>query len=219
MSDPTTDPIDHDTGSPSIDVALRSGIALFNEGYPLAAHEPWEAAWLPLDRGGDERLLHGLIQVAAATHHARTGNRSGAIGCAEGALDYLDGLGPEYRGLALDPIRSWCRRIATDPTSVGRSDTPSFRVDGVVVGFDDLDLDATLATAPALAEAIDVADEAPLESAVALAREERGTGRTRFAELLIAFLRNADARPQIVARIGDHVDRAERKRRDVDDLF
>jgi len=41
-------------GDPTdIAVALRAGAALFNEGYVLAAHDPWEAAWLPLEAGGD----------------------------------------------------------------------------------------------------------------------------------------------------------------------
>ncbi|OYR86799.1 hypothetical protein DJ71_05845, partial [Halorubrum sp. E3] len=67
---------DYDFGSDAADAgppvpdALRAGAALFNEGYVLAAHDPWEAAWLPLEDGPDERLLHGLIAAAAATHHA-----------------------------------------------------------------------------------------------------------------------------------------------------
>lgn len=223
MTGPDTGP-DSDAGPDpadprSVDAALRAGIALFNEGYPLAAHEPWETAWLRLDAGDDERALHGLIQVAAATHHARTANPSGAVGCADGALGYFDGLGEEHRGLTLDPVREWCRRLAASPESTATETPPSFRIEGAAVGFDDLDLAATLAAAPALAETLDVADESGFESAVSLAREEAGTGRSRFAELLFAFLREPDARPQVVVRLRDHVDRAERKRRDVDDLF
>ena len=231
MTDPGSGRDEATDDAPSVDVALQAGAALFNEGHWLAAHEPWEAAWLPLDRDAvgteadDERLLHGLILVAAATHHARTGNDSGAVGCAEGALGYLDGLGERHRELALDPIRRWCRRIAEtagppgSPDSSDSLDPPAFRIDGTPVRFADLDLDATLTAAPALAEVLETADSATMTAAADLAREERDTGRTRITELLIGFLREPDARPQIAVRIGDHVERAERKRRDVDDLF
>ena len=248
MTDSGSEPGESDGDDPSVEAALRAGAALFNEGYWLAAHEPWEAAWLPLDRdadgaeAADERLLHGLIQVAAATHHARAGNGSGAVGCAEGAVSYLDGLGDRHRSLELEPLRRWCRRIADASTpdeagthaseagthtseaaaSVGRPapfEPPAFRIDGTAVRFADLEFEATLAAAPALAEAIDVVDPEVVAMAVELAREERGTGRTRFAELLIGFLREPDTRRQVAVRLGDHVERAARKRRDVDDLF
>lgn len=213
--------------APPVPAALAAGAALFNEGHALAAHEPWEAAWLPLDEGDDERLLHGLIAAAAATHHATEGNWSGATGCASNAVRYLGGLDEggdrdadaPARGVDVAPVRSWCRRLAGDPETVERAEPPPIRVEGAAPGFADLDLAAALLAAPALADAVDHGDEATLETAAALVREERGTGRTRFAELLFAFLREPDARPQVAARLADHVDLAERKRRDVDDLF
>ncbi len=211
---------DCDAGSgPGVDPALRAGVALFNEGQYLAAHEPWEAAWLPLEEGTDERLLHGLIQFAAATHHARTGNDSGAVGTAEGALGYLDGLGRQRRGVALEPIREWCRSVAADPAATADDVPPTLRVDGEAIGFDDLGFAATLAAIPAVAEATGIGDEETMETAAEFAREERGTGRTRFADLAFAYLREPGARPQIAARIADHVDRKRRQRDDVDGLF
>ncbi len=211
---------DGDAGSAQdVDPALRAGVALFNEGQYLAAHEPWEAAWLTLGKGDDERLLHGLIQFAAATHHARTGNDSGAVGTAEGALGYLDGLGERHRGLALEPVREWCRSVAADPAAIAEDVPPTLRIGGEAIGFDDLDLAATLAVLPAIAEATGIGDEGTMETAAEFAREERGTGRTRFAELAFAYLREPDARPQIAARIADHVDRKRRQRDDVDGLF
>ena len=216
-------------GDPTdIAVALRAGAALFNEGYVLAAHDPWEAAWLPLEAGGDggdrndgddERLLHGLIATAAATHHATEGNWAGAVGCAENAVEYLTPLESTCRGTGLDPVREWCRRLATDPETIERRDPPELRVDGTVVGFADLDLAAATVAAPVVADAVTPGDEAVVSTAADLAREEYGTGRAAVAELLFGFLRQPDARPQIVARLADRVDRAERKRRDVDDLF
>ena len=200
-------------------VALDAGAALFNEGYVLAAHEPWEAAWLPLEAGADERLLHGLIAAAAATHHATSGNRSGATGCASNAVEYLGGVDEGHGGLSIDPVHEWCQRLAADPTTVERTSPPPIRIDGTTVRFEDLDLAATLAAAPALAETVDEGDEGTLSAAAALAREEYGTGRTTVTELVIDFVREPDARPQVAARIADRVERAKRKRRDVDGLF
>lgn len=206
-------------GVQSVPVALAAGAALFNEGYVLAAHDPWEAAWLPLDDGGDELLLHGLIAVAAATHHAAERNWAGAVGCADNAAAYLGGVEAGHRDVAFAPLRGWARRLATDPETVERASPPDIRIDGVAVGFADLDLAATLAAAPASATAVDAGDEETLAAAADLARAEYGTGRTAVSELVFAFLRSPDSRPQIAARIGDRVERARRKRRDVDGLF
>jgi hypothetical protein len=226
---------DDSEGPPSVSAALAAGAALFNEGHALAAHDPWEAAWLPLDEGDDERLLHGLIAAAAATHHATERNWSGAAGCAGNAVRYLgdlDGGGDRgaddgadrradapARGVDVATVREWCRRLAADPETVERVGPPPIRVDGAAPELADLDLPAALLAAPALAEAVAHGDRETLEAAAALAHEERGTGRTRFAELLFAFLRQPDARPQVAARLADHVELAARKRRDVDGLF
>ena len=204
---------------PTVPAALRAGAALFNEGYVLAAHDPWEAAWLPLAEGPDERLLHGLIAAAAATHHAGARNWSGAVGCAGNAVEYLDGVGSMPRGVDIEPVRDWCRRLATDPETIERTAPPTLRIEGPALRFGDLDLPAALLAAPALAGAVTHGDEATFETAAELAREERGTGRTQFAELLFAFLREPDTRPQVAARFADHVELVQRKRRDVDDLF
>ena len=204
---------------PVLSAALDAGAALFNEGYVLAAHDPWEAAWLPLNDGSDERLLHGLIAAAAATHHAIERNWSGAVGCAGNATRYLGDLGAESHGVDVSLVREWCRRLEADPETIERTNPPALRIDGVAPGFDDLDLPAALLAAPALTEEIASGDESTFETAAELAREERGTGRTQFAELVFAFLREPATRPQVAARLADHVERAQRKQRDVDDLF
>lgn len=203
-------------------VALEAGAALFNEGFVLAAHDPWEAAWLPLDtsgEGADEPLLHGLIATAAATHHAMDRNWVGAVGCADNGVTYLTPLGSSYRGLALDPVRDWCRRLAADPETVERARRPTLRIDGVPVGFDNAGVAAATVAAPVVAETVTSIDASVVSAAAELAREEYGTGRTAVTELVFAFLQEPDARPQVVARLADHVDRAERQRRDVDGLF
>lgn len=214
-SDADTDESD----PPSVPVALCAGAAIFNEGHVLAAHDPWEAAWLPLSDGRDERLLHGLIATAAATHHAIEHNWSGAVGCADNAAAYLGDMGAAPRGVDVLPVRDWCRRLAADPELIERSSPPLIRIEGTPPRFDDLDLSAALLAAPALADAVDPGDVATFETAAELAREEQGTGQTQFTELLFAFLRTPDARPQVAARLADHVELAARKQRDVDDLF
>ena len=206
-----------------IDAALSAGAALFNEGYVLAAHDPWEDAWLPLDADGDaaadERLLHGLIAAAAATHHARSRNWSGAAGCAGNAVEYLGAVDATARGVGVEPVREWCRRLAADPEAIERAAPPTIRIGDSTPGFGDLDLPAALLAAPVLAGEIDSGTEATLERAADLARDERGTARTTVTELLFAFLRDPETRPQVAARLADRVELADRKRRDADDLF
>ncbi|WP_235271578.1 hypothetical protein [Halorubrum saccharovorum] len=109
-------------------------------------------------------------------------------------------------------------RLATDPEAIERATPPTLRIDGTAPRFGDLDL-------PRAARGVGAGRRESLPASrrrsrsASLAREERGTGRTTFAELLFAFLRTPDARPQVAARLEDHVELAERKRRDVDDLF
>jgi len=216
---------ERDSDTVDVGTALSAGAALFNEGYVLAAHDPWEEAWLPLDpdtdgdNAADERLLHGLIAAAAATHHAVSRNWSGATGCATNAVEYLGAVDTAARGVAVPPVHEWCRRLAVDPETVERARPPAIRIDDAAPGFDDLGLRAALLAAPVLAGEIETGTEATLERAAELAREERGTGRTAVAELLFAYLREPETRPQVTARLTDRVELADRKRRDVDDLF
>lgn len=56
---------------------LREGIELFDRGQFFEAHEVWEDAWRRA-RGGDELLLHGLIQAAAGFHKLQIYQPSGA---------------------------------------------------------------------------------------------------------------------------------------------
>ncbi|RAW45414.1 DUF309 domain-containing protein [Halorubrum sp. 48-1-W] len=173
----------------------------------------------------DQRLRRGLVAVATTADHARNGDRSAVVDHATRALRLLDGLDEESRGIELELVREWCRRLADDPEATvadpeaAAVDLPSLRIDGTAVEFEDLDLTATLSAAPALAAAVDAGDEETMSAAVVLAREERGTGRTEVTELVFAYLRRPEARPQIAARIADHVDRDRRKRRDVSSLF
>jgi len=150
----------------------NAGAALFNEGYVLAAHDPWEAAWLPLAEGPDERLLHGLIAAAAATHHAGARNWSGRSAAARERGRVPRRCRIDAAGVDIEPVRDWCRRLATDPETIERTAPPTLRIEGTALRFGDLDLPAALLAAPALAGAVTHGDEATFETAAELAREE-----------------------------------------------
>ena len=207
---------------PSASVAITAGAALFNERRFRAARDVWDAEGRPpadVDRDGTpERLLRGLAATAAATHRAADGDRGGAAERADDAVAALEDVSDPW-GVALAPVREWADRLAAAPEKADSAAAPRIRIDDETPDFDDLSLAAAGFSAPALARAGDPGDPATLARAAGFAREERGTGRSEFAELLFAYLRTPDARPQVAARLGDHVEREERKRRDVDGLF
>ncbi|WP_017341871.1 DUF309 domain-containing protein [Halorubrum sp. T3] len=205
----------------SASVAITAGAALFNEGEFLAARDIWESKWQPSDDGDSddgERLRRGLAATAAATHRTSDGDRSGAAERADDAVAALASVS-DPRGVALGPVREWAERLASAPERADSATAPRIRIDDETPDFDGLSLAAAGVAAPALARADEPGDPKVLATAAEFAREERGTGRTEFAELLFAYLRTPDARPQVAARLGDHVEREARKRRDVDGLF
>ncbi len=207
--------------APDVEAHLRAGAAVFNAGAYLAAHDPWEAAWLGLDGGPDERLLHGLIQVAAGTHHARTGNIEGATTLAASARDYLGGL-DGHRGVALAPVREWLDAIAADPVAAGERDPPRIRVDGVALAPGDLEFPAAAIAGPELAAARGNDEAADLlRRAAAFGHADLADGKTGspFVALTLEVLDpdRPDAPP--LGRLRDHVQRREQRENDVAGLF
>ncbi|MFC7075262.1 DUF309 domain-containing protein [Haloarcula halophila] len=198
---------------------LRAGIAVYNAGRYHAAHDAWEDRWLALPAGEDERYLHGLIQFTAVVHHGRTENWSGAGGLAESAGEYLAELPAVYRGVDLEPVRRFLARVAADPEAVDWAEPPRLTHEGAVIGYDDLDFEATAIAATVLAAA-DGYDEGLLEQAVEYARDElddREDGR--FVGLVFSFVREREQRPVVFQRLGDHVRRERQKDDDVAGLF
>ncbi|MGM0448496.1 MAG: hypothetical protein ACQERM_09655 [Methanobacteriota archaeon] len=224
--------------APSTSVAITAGAALFNERQFLAARDVWRGERRPpggdetkgdgesnrdesdsIESDGDgERLRRGLAATAAATRRAIDGDRSETAANAADAVAALASVS-DPRGAAVGAVREWADRLAAAPEDADSADAPRIRIDGGTPTFDGLSLVAAGVTAPALAGAGEPGDPEVFATAAGLAREERGTGRTEFAELLFAYLRTPEARPQVAARLGDHVEREERKRRDVDGLF
>ena len=77
---------------------LLEGIALFNEEKFWHAHEAWERRWLACE--GDEKLfLQGLIQLAAAYHHAQKGTFPGGVRLFDAALAKLSHVPDGYLGV------------------------------------------------------------------------------------------------------------------------
>ena len=81
----------------------REGIRLFHAGKFFESHEAWEALWRDV-AGAQRLLLQGLIQVAAAYHHLRRGNRRGARYLAGRARLHLARWLPSSHGLAIGRV-------------------------------------------------------------------------------------------------------------------
>lgn len=200
---------------------LQAGIAIYNAGEYHAAHDAWEDRWLELDPGTpDERFLHGLIQFTAAVYHGTQANWAGLAGLAESANEYLNGLGETYRGVALDPIRSYLRSLREDPERFTETTPPPLTYDGEVLEVADLDFPATVIAARVLAEEDPAYDERVLEAAITYAQEAVvADDHNRFVTLVIDFVREPSHRDIVFQRLSQLVARHQRKEADVDDLF
>jgi len=197
---------------------LRAGIAVYNEGRYHAAHDAWEAYWIDLEEGDDERFLHGLIQFTAVVHHASEGNWSGAQGLAERAAEYLEGLPDPYRGVALADVRAFLAATAADPHHAA-ADPPALTHGDEMVGYDALDFDGTAIAAEVLADAGRY-DEEVIDGAVDRARSELDSdGGSQFVGMLFSFVRERDRRPVVYQRLRDHVELEQQKDDDVRGLF
>jgi hypothetical protein len=228
-----------------VDDALRTGIAVFNAGDHRAAHEAWEAPWLALDDGArEERLLHGLIQYAAAVHHARRGNWSGARGLAGSAGEYLSGVASDARGVNVGDLREFLRRVAEDPEVAERRRPPALRYDGDALTPTDLSFGTAATAATLLAGEYDAFEEAIVADAVRYARAELddaeggGTGGSPdgdgppsdgpprpqrrdpgFVGMVFDFAADRECRSLVYDRLRAHVERRRSTERDASGLF
>jgi len=87
---------------------LRIGVALYNAGRYLAAHEPLEELWLDAPTGERDDCLQGLIQASAAVYKARRGNDAGAVGLAESASEYIN----DCSTVDAEALRPWLSEVA-----------------------------------------------------------------------------------------------------------
>ncbi|RLM90248.1 DUF309 domain-containing protein [Halobellus sp. Atlit-38R] len=216
--------------------ALRIGVAVFNAGDHRAAHDAWEDPWLDLDDGtSDERLLHGLIQYAAAVHHARRRNWSGARGLAESAAQYLADVDPAYRDVNVADVRAYLRRLAADPEIAERRRPPALRYDGDALKPTDLSFEHVAAAAALLAHEYEAFEESVVDDAIRYARSEAdesdapdgdspdtalAASRSRgFVGMLFDFAADRERRGIVYDRLQRHVERQRSKERDVAGLF
>jgi len=200
---------------------LRAGVAIFNDGHYHAAHDAWEDHWLDLEAGSDdERLLHGLIQYSGAVSHARERNWAGAVGLAESAQEYFAGLPAAYRGLHLEPVRSYLEGLAADPERIERRPPVVLEHEGTAPTLSDLDIGPTAVVAVVLAEELGY-DEEPIAQARAYSRRDLAAGAddSQFIALLFDFVREDEHRGIVFQRLNEHVGRRQAREKDVDGLF
>lgn len=206
--------------TPEFDASLRAGAAVFNAGDHHAAHDAWEEPWLDLEAGtDDERLLHGLIQYAAALHHARDRNWAGATTLAPSARDYLD-LPEDYRGVELAPVRRYLAALERDPEVVERRGPPRVRVDGEAPTLGELPFESGAVAARVYAEAGDW-DESVIEDAIRYAERALADGSETdpFVTHVLDFARDGAHRGIVYQRLSERVERERQKEADVDGLF
>ena len=81
------------------------------EGSFFEAHEIMEEFWIAY-RGDDRDFYKGLIQAAAALHHAARGNPAGASRVARRARAYLAPYAPAHGGVDVASIIDRLHRSA-----------------------------------------------------------------------------------------------------------
>lgn len=195
---------------------LRAGTALYNAGYYLAAHEPWEELWLEDPRGEREDCVQGLVQTTAATYKARTGNWAGAVGLAESGRAYLGDCDGSVVPVDAEPLRRWLAAIASDPEVAERQPPPALRLEGAAVHPRDLEFPAAAEAARALAE---TRGDETVERAVDYAEADLAEGdeTSPFVTLVLEYLRGGSSTAR--RRLEEHVQRRRSRDADVDGLF
>lgn len=191
---------------------LRIGVALYNTGHYLAAHEPLESKWLEAPADERDDCLQGLIQATAAVYKSRTGNRSGAAGLAESAAGYLNSC----EDLAVGALVAWLEGLAADPTLGERDEPPLLEIEEKTLGVYDLTPPEIVTAAEAVAETD--GDEL-LEKASEYAELdlENGQESTPFVTLTLDYL--CDPTPVVRQRLKEYVERRSMRESDVDGLF
>jgi hypothetical protein len=96
---------------------LAEGLRCYRSQQFFEAHEHWEGVWLTLAEP-EKSFLQSLIQVSAAFHHLRSGNRRGAISLLSRALNRLELCSTEFCSLRVaqlrDQVREWLRALQHD---------------------------------------------------------------------------------------------------------
>jgi len=105
---------------------LVEGVRLFNRGRWFEAHEVLEQAWLS-ERGEVRRLYQGLLQVGVGLHHARRGNRRGALSLLDRGIARLTPFAPQRLGLDVARLLEQARAARHDLSEPGGLDAFDWR--------------------------------------------------------------------------------------------
>lgn len=83
---------------------LAEGLHCYRTGQFFEAHEYWEEVWLRLAEP-EKSFLQSLVQISAAFHHLRHGNRIGTISLLTRALRRLDRSQSHFCGIDVAKLR------------------------------------------------------------------------------------------------------------------
>jgi hypothetical protein len=101
--------------------AWRAGLQFFDTGYYWEAHEVWEAVWMALPDGSDEkRLVQGMIQLANACLKRRMQRPRAVQRLCEICGRQLDGLPSSLwitSGLREEQIRNQLSKLGQSGTA------------------------------------------------------------------------------------------------------
>lgn len=87
---------------------LAEGLHCYRTQQFFEAHEHWETIWLTLSEP-EKSFLQALVQLSAAFHHQRQGNRIGAISLLTRSLGRLDRCPAQFCNLNLRALRADAR--------------------------------------------------------------------------------------------------------------
>ena len=87
---------------------LAEGLRCYRTQEFFEAHEHWESVWLTLSEP-EKSFLQSLVQISAAFHHLRRGNRIGAVSLLTRALARLEKADSPFCGLDVALLRHQVR--------------------------------------------------------------------------------------------------------------
>lgn len=110
--------------------SLAEGLHCYRTQQFFEAHEHWESVWLTL-REPEKSFLQSLVQISAAFHHLRRGNRVGAISLLTRALRRLDRCPASFCGVGVakirEQVRNWLIHLEGDRDERGE-DYPEIEI-------------------------------------------------------------------------------------------
>jgi predicted metal-dependent hydrolase len=83
---------------------LAQGLHCYRTRQFFEAHEHWEAVWLTLAEP-EKSFLQSLVQISAAFHHLRRGNRIGTVSLLTRSLRRLNRSPAHFCGVAVERLR------------------------------------------------------------------------------------------------------------------